>query len=74
MVVTSPQNAATIGWEYDGVACLDHLSECFASASTRKTIQKLVKPVDDIGDRVLDTMTPITLTLASSPSLVARLT
>jgi hypothetical protein len=58
MVVTSPQNAATIGWEYDGVACLNHLSECFASASAKQTIQELVKPVDDIGDPILDVMTP----------------
>ena len=58
MVVVSPQIAARIGWEYDGGACLNHLSEYFASANARQTVQELVKPVDDVGDPILDAMTP----------------
>ena len=37
IVVTSPQIAAMIGWDYAGGACLDHiLSECFASVGAKK--------------------------------------
>ena len=58
MVVTSPRNAAMIGWEYAGGACLNHLSECFASAGAEQMIQELVTPVDDTGDPTSDAMTP----------------
>ena len=56
--MTSPQNAGRIGWEYAGGACLNHLSECFASAGAKQTIQELVKLVDDTGDPILVAMTP----------------
>jgi hypothetical protein len=58
MVMMSPQNAARIGWEYAGGTCLNHLSECFASAGAKQTIQELVKLVDDNGDPILDVMAP----------------
>lgn len=75
MVVTSPQNAATIGWEYDGGTCLDHLSECFTTASAKQTIQEWARPVGDIGDPILDAMTPNYAHVRGSPLLssVARL-
>ena len=31
-------------------ACLNHLSESFASVDAKQTIQELVRPVDDTGD------------------------
>ena len=69
MVVTSPQNAATIGWEYDRGTCLDHLSECFATASAKQTIQEWARPVGNIGDPILDVMTPNYAHVRGSPLL-----
>jgi hypothetical protein len=69
MVVTSPQNAARIGRKYAEGACLNHLSDCFASAGARQTIQELVEPVDDTGDPILDAMTPNYAHTHGSPPL-----
>ncbi len=63
MVATSPQNAVRIGWEYARGACLNHLSECFASTGAKQTIQEWVNTMDDTGDPILDAMTPIPLAL-----------
>jgi len=58
MVVTIPQNAARIGWEYAGGACLSHSSECSASAGAKQMIQELGTPKDDTGDPILVAVNP----------------
>src|SRR6266849_4782962 len=63
MLMTSPQNAVRIGWEYAGGVCLNHFSECFASAGAKQTIQEWVNQMDGTGDPILDAMTPIPFTL-----------